>query len=48
MTAAGYQFMFFAGDGLNSSPGVQLHQGVDNRVPFVSVDTVSIGLPPFR
>src|SRR5690242_21933867 len=22
-----------AGDGLNSSPGVQLHQGVDNRVP---------------
>ena len=23
----------FAGDGLNSLPGVQLHQGVDNRVP---------------
>src|SRR5262245_30204057 len=40
---AGYQFMVFAGDGLNSSPGVQLHQGVDNHVPvFLSVDAVSI------
>lgn len=33
MTAAGYQFMVFAEDGLNSFPGVQLHQGDDNRVP---------------
>src|SRR5436309_9985085 len=24
----------FAGDGLNSSPGVQLQQGVDSRVPI--------------
>jgi len=36
----------FAGDGLNSSAGVQLQQGVDNHVPVVSVDTVSIGIPP--
>jgi len=34
MKTAGYQFMVFAGDGLNSSPGVQLHQGVDNHVPI--------------
>jgi hypothetical protein len=26
--------MVFAGDGLNSSPGVQLQQGVDSRVPI--------------
>lgn len=31
--AAGYQFMFFARDGLNSSTGVQLQQGVGNHVP---------------
>lgn len=42
--AAGYQFMVFAGDGLNSCPGVQLQQGVDSRVPKMSVDTVSIGV----
>ena len=29
----GNQFMIFARDGLNSFPGVPLHQGVDNRVP---------------
>src|SRR5215470_15897611 len=34
MKATGYQFMVFAGDGLNSSPGVQLLQGVDNHVPI--------------
>jgi len=32
-SVAGYQFMLFAGDGLNSYPGVQLQQGVANRVP---------------
>src|SRR5215510_1362590 len=46
MKAAGYQFMFFAGDGLNSSTRVRLQQGVDNRVPVLSIDAVSIGIPP--
>jgi hypothetical protein len=44
MKTAGYPFMIFAGDGLNSSPGVQLQQGVDNRVSVVSVDTVNFSI----
>jgi hypothetical protein len=34
MKAAGDQFMVFAWDGSNSSTGVQLQQGVDDRVPI--------------
>ena len=34
MKAAGEQFMVFARDGSNSSTGVQLQQGVDDRVPI--------------
>ena len=39
--------MNFAGDGLNSSPGVGLQQGDDSHVPTVSVDTVLISCLSF-
>jgi len=45
MTTAGYQFMVFAGDGSNSFSGVRSIKGKTIASPFVSVDTVSIGIP---
>ena len=45
----GYQFMFFAWDGLNCRPGSRSSiKGVPIASRFVSVDTVSIGGPVFQ